>query len=74
MQKEAYKNLANAIILSAVNDYKKLLIKYKKNPTRYTFRQLKYIENFFKSDYCNSLTKLNTEQLILDIRRSINGK
>ena len=59
----AYRNLANAIILQAVDDYRDALngISYHRHPPESVIKE---IENFFKSDYFHLLTKVKGEYLL----------
>lgn len=53
-----YENLANAIVLSAVKDYRS-----SRNPD-----ELKSIERFFRSDWFSVLTSVDGEFLIRTLR------
>ena len=59
----AYRNLANAIILQAVDDYRDALngISYHRLPPESVIKE---IENFFRSDYFHLLTKVKGEYLL----------
>lgn len=60
-----YENLANAIILKAVEDYRKVLQRQKQAPEQESVRAEKQsIEQFFLSDWFSILTTLNPEMLI----------
>jgi carbamoylphosphate synthase small subunit len=60
-EQEAYENLANAIIIQAVKDYRTALkddnIGLKRN-----------VERFFKSEHFRGLTNISGEQLMKKIR------
>ena len=58
-----YQDLANAIVLLAVDDYRNALkgISYNRYPPE---RIIKDLEKFFRSDYFRTLTKINGEYLI----------
>ncbi len=62
---EPYENLANAIILRAVKDYRIAQKRLKKDPRNgkelYAKRE---IERFFRSDWYASLTAVAPEELI----------
>ena len=61
---DAYENLANAIVLLAVKDYRD-----SKHPaTRAS------IERFFRSQWFQVLTSLDGEKLIADLRRERGAK
>lgn len=53
-----YEDLANAIILRAVKDYRR----------SYNSRELEDIERFFRSDWFGVLTNINGEMLIRRLR------
>ena len=60
-----YQNLANAIVLSAVEDYRKALRKLGWFPDdRFAMAEKRSIERFFRSGYFNILTNLDPEMLI----------
>ena len=66
-------DLANAIVLQAVDDYRKALngIGYnKKSPEEVIIE----IEKFFRSDYFEMLTKVNGEYLIGKLRNEHKNK
>ena len=61
-----YENLANAIILQAVKDYRMALKSLKANPRNRTAQAEKAeIERFFRSQWYSSLTDVDGEMLIL---------
>ena len=64
----AYRNLADAIILQAVTDYRNAL-----NGQSYNYKSpetiIKEIERFFLSDYFDTLTKVKGEHLIYKLRQ-----
>ena len=72
---EAYENLANAIILCAVEDYKQMLT-YQKNhrDSRATEQGIHRLEQFFYSDWFMMLTKLDPSYIIRRIKGTIYGK
>jgi len=60
-----YENLANAIILRAVADYRHALRRCIKNPEQDAFRYEKTaLERFFRSNWFGVLTNLDPEILI----------
>ena len=54
-----YENLANAIILKAVKDYRQSTCE----------RTMEEIERFFRSGWFRVLTNIDGEQLIKDLRK-----
>ena len=59
-----YENLANAIILHAVKDYRMALKSLKANPRNRTAQADKAeIERFFRSQWYSALTDVNGEML-----------
>ena len=72
---DAYQNLANAIIILAVKDYKVALARYKKFPNdKDNIREVDELEKFFLSDWFQLLSDLDGEQLMLDIEKLVYGK
>lgn len=64
-----YENLANAIILTAVEDYRRVLKRYVKNPkSKEAAADVKELERFFKSSWYSALTSVDGEFLIRKIR------
>ena len=61
-KKECYENLANEIILSAVKDYKHALKHNKKS-------LINDCERFFRSGWFATLTEINADKLIKNLRR-----
>ena len=61
---DGYKELANAIILQAVKDYRKAL----KHDERGRKRE---IERFFKSEYFTVLTNISGEMMIQKLRAEV---
>lgn len=64
----AYEDLANAIIGSAVNDYRKALNGYSYDKRKTPDSLVRELEKFFRSDYFGVLTKLDGEYLISRLR------
>lgn len=74
-EREAYENLANAIVLSAVNDYKSALIRQKRNPDSVSAAEdVKHLEKFFYSDWYEMLTNLDASYLIRKMKEMIDNK
>jgi hypothetical protein len=70
-----YQNLANAIVLSAVTDYRKalhILSLYPKDKSA-EFEK-KQIEQFFRSGYYNLLTSVDGEMLISELNEEVKNK
>lgn len=67
-----YENLANAIILQAVNDYRVALKKVKRNPdNKDAIQEALNIEKFFRSSWYEALTSVDGDFLIRKIRAEI---
>ena len=65
-----YENLANAIILQAVKDYRMALKSLKVNSWNRTVQTDKAeIERFFRSQWYSTLTDVNGEMLILSLQK-----
>ena len=65
-----YENLANAIILQAVKDYRLALKRYSRHPEKDAFTQNKEeLERFFRSEWFGVLTNLDPELLICRLGR-----
>ena len=66
---DGYKNLANAIILQAVKDYRKVLRKLNRNSqNKDAKRTVSEVEKFFRSDWYKTLTSVDGELLIKKLR------
>ena len=68
-----YENLANAIIIQACKDYRKA---YKRYLRRYRStdkpdEELVELENFFRSDWYNTLTSIDGEYIMGRIRKEV---
>lgn len=71
-EKEAWENLANAIILSAVKDYKRALLHLKRNPDSQSARRaVEREEQFFYSSWFEVLTDLNPSYLIRKLKEMV---
>ena len=70
VKNKQYHELYNAIILQAVNDYRKALggVGYDSKPPEYVIMEC---ENFFRSQYFSLLTKVPGEHLIERIRKEV---
>lgn len=67
-----YENLANAIILQAVKDYREALKRNSRHSDRDVYRQDKEaIERFFRSSWFGVLTRLDPELLIKKLKAEV---
>lgn len=67
-----YENLANAIILQAVRDYRTALKCSKLNPNnRNALSDKEEIEHFFRSKWYSTLTSVNGEMLIRSLNEEV---
>ena len=67
-----YENLANAIILQAVKDYRMTLKSLKANSRNRTAQADKAeIERFFRSQWYSALTDVNGEMLIRSLQKEV---
>ena len=70
---DSYTELANAIIIQAVKDYRKALKILKRYPRYEPAKALvAEVEEFFRSDWYRVLTSVDGDMLIRKIRREIN--
>ena len=66
---DPYENLANAIVLSAVADYRKALKRLSKNPGSDSAKaEVESQERFFRSRWYSVLTSVDGEYLIRKLR------
>ena len=72
----AYRNLANAIIVQAANDYRKALDgkSYSDNVRKDAGYVIKECESFFHSKWYRKLTKVKGDFLIEQLKREHNEK
>ena len=69
---EPYQNLANAIILMAVKDYRDALKKLKKRPNYGPAKDMKNeVERFFHSDWYRELTSVDGNVLIKNLQMEV---
>lgn len=69
-----YENLANAIILQAVKDYRMALKSLKANPRNRTAMEDKEeIERFFRSGWFSVLTSVDGEMLIRSLQMEVDA-
>ena len=67
-----YENLANAIILQAVKDYRVALRALKANPRSHTpLSDKNKIERFFRSEWFTVLTSVDGEMLIRSLQMEV---
>lgn len=68
-----YTDLANAIIIQAVKDYRNALKTLKRYP-RYELAKavVAEVEEFFRSEWYRTLTSVDADMLMTKIRREIN--
>ncbi len=72
---EGYQRLAHAIVLHAVNDYRRTLRTLAHSPQhRYALVKKSEIEEFFRSQYYKLLTGLEGEKLIQQLQAEIKHK
>jgi hypothetical protein len=70
--KEAWENLANAIVLSAVKDYKRALLHLKRKPdSESAKRAVEREEQFFYSSWFEVLTNLDPSYLIRKMKEMV---
>lgn len=69
---DPYENLANAIILQAVKDYREALVRNDVHRKQNTYQcNRESIERFFRSGWFGVLTKLDPEMLILRLNKEV---
>ena len=72
---DCYQNLANAIILLAVKDYKTILRRLMRNPyNQDAQREKKRLERFFFSQWFGVLTDLDPNRLISGVMKQVRIK
>ncbi|MBQ7558274.1 MAG: hypothetical protein IJT00_09455 [Lachnospiraceae bacterium] len=72
-EREAYENLANAIIKLAADDYKSALIRLKRHPdSESAKRDVERQEKFFYSEWFEVLTDLDPSYLIRRMKEMVN--
>ena len=68
----SYEELANAIIMQAVKDYRKILIRCKKYPhDKILTAQSKEIEKFFKSDWFVDLSDIDGTKIMKKLQEEL---
>lgn len=69
-----YENLANAIILQAVRDYRMALKSLKADPkNRTALADKDEVERFFRSDWFSVLTSVDGEMLIRSLQMEVDA-
>lgn len=69
---DPYEELANAIIIQAAKDYRRALIRIKREPNdAYAKSKIKDCEHFFISIYYEKLTRLDGKYLMNKIRKEV---
>lgn len=72
---EAYEKLANAVIVIACKDYRKVIKKLSRNPgNRDALVAKKSIERFFRSGWFGVLTSIDPEMLIDRLQKEVRDK
>lgn len=72
---DPYERLANAIIISAVRDYRSALKRLKKNPrSRDAMQEAMECERFFHSRWYSTLTAVDGDYLIDRLREEARSK
>lgn len=67
--KRNFEQLADAIVLQAVDDYRKAQRQLATNPlNKYAGRDIDSIEKFFRSQWFETLTDIDPEYLIKNLR------
>lgn len=70
--KQGYENLANAIVLLAVEDYRRVLRRLSEKPNdRSALSTKQHVETFFRSAWFSTLTSLNCEVLIEQLKDEV---
>lgn len=74
-KREAYENLANEIIISAVKDYKRALIRQRRRAeSERARRDVEELEKFFFSEWYEVLTNLDPSYVIRKMKETIDEK
>ncbi len=69
---DRYEDLANAIVLQAVKDYRDSLKRLKKYPNKDTdLFTIQEVEQFFRSDWYSTLTTIDPEILIRKLKEEV---
>ena len=69
---DPYQELANAIVMQAVKDYRIALLHSKKRPDNKGYQiEASSLERFFRSGWFGELTNLNAEYLIRRVNEEV---
>lgn len=69
---DAYVAIANEIIVSAAEDYKRALMQLKRNPGNvHAKKSARRLENYFHSSEFEIMTKLNPDYLIKKMKKYV---
>ena len=69
---DCYHNLANAVILQAVKDYKSALFRLDDNPNNLDAQhEKKSLERFFRSKWYATLTEVDPNRLMSEVQRQV---
>jgi len=72
LAEDPYERLANAIVLQAVDDYRRALRAVKRNPSnKNAIDEALSIERFFRSGWYSTLTSIDGEYLIRRLQEEI---
>ena len=72
LAEDPYERLANAIVLQAVDDYRRALRAVKRNPSnKNAIDEAINIERFFRSGWYGTLTSIDGEYLIRRLQEEI---
>lgn len=72
---DAYKNLANAVVMNAVDEYKKAYKAFIKEPDdKETLSEIRSLERFFHSQWFHFLTSIDGDKLLSYIRYNVRNK
>jgi hypothetical protein len=70
----AYRELANAIVLQAVRDYRDALKRLERSPySRTLLRDKREVERFFRSDWFATLTEIDPVMLMERLKSEVAG-
>ena len=71
----AYENLANAIVISGVKEYKRALIRLKRHPDSEAARQaVRRGERFLNSPWFEMLTNVHPDYLVRKLKEMVDEK
>ncbi len=72
---EPWENLANAVIVTAVRDYKRVLVKLKRNPNnKAAGKEKQELEGFFYGSWFEMLTNLDPQYLVKRVQKMVEEK